>query len=142
MGKYTTKVTQSDIDNIFDSAKVIVVDQTKADYPAKEYQRNSRWLWVGCYRPILISKKWKLWSSFTKATYSQVVSHYFDVGLKVWKPNIAIQPVLNDYNVVINLWQYFSKAKDQCLEAWNKPENPLRATCIIKTLWKQLLNLT
>ena len=29
MGKYTTKVTQSDIDNNLDSAKVIVVDQTK-----------------------------------------------------------------------------------------------------------------
>ena len=37
---------------------------------------------------------------------------------------MAIQPVLNDYDVVINLGQYFSKAKDQCSEALNKPENP------------------
>ena len=60
------------------------------------------------------------------------VDNYFDVSLKALQANMDTQPVLNEYNAVIYMCQYFSETEDQYSQAMKQQSRkPLRTECII-----------
>lgn len=57
---------------------------------------------------------------------------YFNVSLKASQANMDTQPVLNEYNAVIYMCQYFSETEDQYSQAMKQQSRkPLRTECII-----------
>ena len=73
------------------------------------------------------------------------VNNYFDVGLKAWQANIDIQPVFNEYKAVEYMYQYFSKAEDQCSQTIKQAvkeafENNMHPHDTMKTIAKAHLS--
>ena len=79
-----------------------------------------------------ISKDGYLGLHLKSQANSCFVDNYFDVSLKASQANMDTQPVLNEYNAVIYMCQYFSETEDQYSQAMKQQSRkPLRTECII-----------